>query len=160
MITVSARRKGRVNMTAVTAFRPGGRPHLFYKLHVYHGRKSEPKSFTRADYRDLIVATHHQLGTPIVWVWDNLNVHLAADLTAFAEANADWLQIFHLPAYAAELNPVEGIWSLLKRSIANFIVADLTGLTRIIKRKLKKIRYRPHLINGCLKQTGLTLGPG
>jgi len=53
--------------------------------------------------------------------------------------------------------PTEGIWSLLKRSIANFAAADQAGLVRIIKRKLKKIQYRPHLINGCLTATGLTL---
>ncbi|MEU8038937.1 transposase [Streptosporangium sp. NPDC049078] len=93
-------------------------------------------------------------------MWDNLNVHLAADLTASAEADTDLLQIFHLPAHAPEPNPVEGIRSLLERSIANFIVADLAGPTWIIKRKPKKIQYRPHLINGCLKQTGLPLGPG
>ncbi|WP_199818984.1 hypothetical protein [Streptomyces sp. NRRL B-1347] len=27
-------------------------------------------------------------------------------------------------------------------------------LTRVIKRKLKKIQYRPHLITGCLPTTG------
>jgi hypothetical protein len=36
------------------------------------------------------------------------------------------------------MNPVEGIWSLLKRSIANFAAADLDGLVRIVKRKLKQ----------------------
>jgi hypothetical protein len=44
--------------------------------------------------------------------------------------------------------PTEGIWSLLKRSMANFAAADLDGLVRIVKRKLKKIQYRPHLIDG------------
>ena len=53
----------------------------------------------------------------------------------------------------------EGIWSLLKRSIANFAAADLDGLVRIIKRKLKKIQYRPHLIDGCLAATGLRIEP-
>ncbi|WP_157548728.1 hypothetical protein [Nonomuraea candida] len=33
----------------------------------------------------------------------------------------------------------------------------LAGLARIIKRKLKKIQYRPHLLTGCLAQTGPTL---
>jgi len=33
------------------------------------------------------------------------------------------------------------------------------GLVRIIKRKLKKIQYRPHLINGCLAATGLRIEP-
>ncbi len=30
-------------------------------------------------------------------------------------------------------------------------------LVRIVKRKLKKIQYRPHLIDGCLAGTGLTI---
>ena len=47
----------------------------------------------------------------------------------------------------------EGIWSLITRSMANF-AAGLDGLVRIVKRKLKKIQYRPHLINGCLAGTG------
>jgi len=55
--------------------------------------------------------------------------------------------------------PTEGIWALLKRSMANFAAADLEGLVRIVKRKLKKIQYRPHLIDGCLAGTGLTLEP-
>ena len=53
----------------------------------------------------------------------------------------------------------EGIWSLLKRAMVNFAAADLDGLVRIVKRKLKKIQYRPHLIDGCLAATGLTIEP-
>ena len=41
--------------------------------------------------------------------------------------------------------------------MVNFAATDLNGLVRIIKRKLKKIQYRPHLIEGCLAPTGLTL---
>ena len=67
--------------------------------------------------------------------------------------------MYRLPAYAPDLNPAEGVWSLLKRSIANFAAADVPGLVRIIKRKLKKIQYRPHLINGCLATTGLKIEP-
>ncbi|MER6946562.1 transposase [Nonomuraea sp. NPDC000554] len=84
-------------------------------------------------------------------------MHLVAELTDFAEAHSGWLRIYRLPAYAPELNPAEGIWSLLRRAVANFVATDLTGLVRIIKRKLKKIQYRPHLIDGCLAQTGLTI---
>ena len=43
--------------------------------------------------------------------------------------------------------------------MANFAVADQVGLVRIIKRKLKKIQYRPHLIDGCLAGTGLKIEP-
>ena len=44
--------------------------------------------------------------------------------------------------------------------MVNFAAADLDGLVRIVKRKLKKIQYRPHLIDGCLPATGLNLEPG
>jgi hypothetical protein len=54
---------------------------------------------------------------------------------------------------------VEGTWSLTKPSTANFAVADLNSLVRLVKRKLKKIQYRPHLINGCLAATGLRIEP-
>jgi hypothetical protein len=54
--------------------------------------------------------------------------------------------------------PTEGICSLLKRSIANFAAADLDGLVRI-KREMKKIQYRHHLINGCLAGTSLRIEP-
>ena len=53
---------------------------------------------------------------------------------------------------------LEGIWSLLKRAMVNCAAADLDGLVRIVKRKLKKIQYRPHMIDGCLAATGLWLG--
>jgi hypothetical protein len=39
--------------------------------------------------------------------------------------------------------PTEGIWPLLKRAIVNFAAADVAGLVRIIKCKLKKIQYGP-----------------
>ena len=32
--------------------------------------------------------------------------------------------------------------------MVNFAFAALDGLVRIIKRNLKKIQYRPHLVNG------------
>lgn len=47
-------------------------------------------------------------------------------------------------------HPAEGIWSLLKRHLT-----DLTHLARVIKRKLKKIQYWPHLIDGYLSPVGL-----
>jgi transposase len=159
VVTVSGAGGGRVSIAGVVCYRPGGRPHLYYQLRVHHRRKGERKSFSWTDYRDLIIAARRQLAAPVIWCWDNLNVHLAPQLADFAEENKAWLRIYRLPAYAPDLNPAEGIWSLLKRAIANFAAASLNGLVRIVKRKLKKIQYRPHLIDGCLAGTGLTIEP-
>jgi hypothetical protein len=150
---------GRVSVAGVVCYRPGDRPHLFYKLLVYRRRKGEAKGFGWADYRDLIIATHRALAAPLIWCWDNLNIHLAPELASFAAQNTEWLRIYRMPAYAPDLNPAEGIWSLLKRAMVNFAADDLDGLVRIVKRKLKKIQYRPHLIDGCLAPTGLTIEP-
>jgi hypothetical protein len=43
--------------------------------------------------------------------------------------------------------------------MASFAAAGLDGLVRIVKRKLKKIRYRPRLIDGCLAGIGLRIEP-
>ena len=85
--------------------------------------------------------------------------HLVQEMYDFAEENKAWLRVFQLPSYAPELNPQEGVWSLLKRGIVNFVATNITGLERIVKRKLKKIQYCPGLIDGCLAATGLIITP-
>jgi hypothetical protein len=150
---------GRVSIAGVACYRPGDRPRLFYQLRVYRRRKGEAKGFAWSDYRDLIITTHQHLAAPLVWCWDNLNIHLAPQPAEFAAENRAWLRVYQLPAYASDLHPVESIWSLLKRSMANFAAAELDGLVRLVKRKLKKIQYRPHLIAACLTATGLKIEP-
>lgn len=131
---------------------------MIYRVHTYRGRKHERKSFAWTDYRDLLIAAHHQLpGGKIVLLWDNLNVHLMTELQEFIADNTQWLTVFRFPAYAPELNPAEGVWSLLKRAVGNFAATSLDHLLRVLKRRLKKIQYRPHLIDGCLAETGLVI---
>jgi hypothetical protein len=43
--------------------------------------------------------------------------------------------------------------------MVNFAAPNLGYPVRIVKRKLKKIQYRPHLISCCLTATGLTIEP-
>ena len=75
----------------------------------------------------------------------------------FIDANAEWLTVFQLPTYAPDLNPNEGVWSLVKRDIGNLAAADLGQITRAVKRKLKMIQYRPELVDSFLATTDLTL---
>ncbi len=87
-------------------------------------------------------------------------MHLGAELRAFTGAQA-WLRVFRLPAYAPDLNPVEGIWSVLKRGVlANLAIASFGHLVQVIRHGLKKIQYQPGLIEGCLAGTGLAPEPG
>ncbi|GAA1294213.1 hypothetical protein GCM10009634_48200 [Saccharothrix xinjiangensis] len=146
-----------MSIAGVLCFTPGDRSRLLYRLRLWHGRKGERRGFTWAEYRDLIVATHNQLHAPMVWIRDNPNVHEAHGLVEFIDANRDWPRVVHLPSYTPDLNPTEEVWSLLKRSLADFAAADLDHLVRVVKRKLKKIQYQPDVPDGCLAQTGMTL---
>jgi transposase len=157
VVRVRGRGSGRVSMAGMTCYKPGERSRLIYAVREYRGRKDEPKGFGWRDFRDLIVRARIQLGGPIVLVWDNLRLHLTAGMRAFIETNAEWLTVFHLPTYAPDLNPQEGIWSLVKREIGNLAAGDLTQITRAVRRRLKRIQYRPELVDGCLATTGMTL---
>jgi hypothetical protein len=86
-------------------------------------------------------------------------MHLVAPLREFFEANTAWLTVFQLPTYAPDLNPQEGIWSLVKRDIGNLAAADLGQITQAVKRRLKQIQYRPDVVDGCLAGTGLSMDP-
>ncbi len=68
----------------------------------------------------------------------------------------DWITAYYLPAYAPDLHPVEGIWSLLWRSSqSNTAFTDPDHLMRVLRRGLREIRYRSDLIDGCLAATRL-----
>ncbi|WP_433249490.1 hypothetical protein [Actinomadura nitritigenes] len=51
------------------------------------------------------------------------------------------------------------MWSLLKRSVVNFLVTDPDHPADMIKHRLKVIQHHPDVINGCLAPRGLTLAP-
>jgi transposase len=91
-------------------------------------------------------------------VWDNLNVHVSEAMTELVAAR-DWLTVYRLPPYAHELNPVEPVWSHLKRSLASLAKRNLAQLTALIKTRLKRMQYRPGLLDGFLASTGLDLTP-
>ncbi|MGW2836168.1 IS630 family transposase [Streptomyces sp. NPDC001286] len=158
VIRVRGRSQRRFSIAALACYKQGERSRLIYrpKRHVDHKRGGR-RSFTWTDYRDLLTAAHQQLGRPIVLIWDNLNVHKDRRLREFIDTQ-DWITCYFLPAYAPDLNPVEGIWSLLRRSSqANTAFTDPDHLMSTLRHGLRQIQYRSNLIDGCLTETGLTL---
>jgi len=156
---VSGKGTGRVSVAGLACYRPGSRPRLFYRARVHRGRKGERRSMSEADYAGLVTAAHNQLHAPVILIWDNLNTHISAAMRRFIEAHPDWLTETRLPAYAPDLNAVEGVWANMKNGLGNLAAADADQLTAIIKNRLKSIQYRPALIDAFLAQTGLTLEP-
>ncbi|MFF2009454.1 transposase [Streptomyces sp. NPDC058195] len=158
VVRVRGRGSGRASMAGLTCYKLGKRSRIFYSVREYRGRKDEPKGIGWRDLRDLLIRAHIQLGGPIVLVCDNLRMHLVEPMRQFITDHADWLTVFQLPSYSPNLNPQEGIWSLVKHDIGNLAAADLGQITRAVKRRLKQIQYRPDLVDGCLAGTGLITG--
>jgi transposase len=72
-------------------------------------------------------------------------------------AARDWLTVFRLPPYASELNPVEPVWSNLKRSLANLTKHNIDQLTALVKTRLRRMQHRLGLLEGFLAKTHLDL---
>ena len=149
----------RISLAALIATKPGHRPRLIYRVHTGRRQRNDRrKGFTETDYARLLDAAHQQLGGPIVLVWDNLNTHTSRAMSELIAARL-WLTVYQLPAYAPELNPVEAVWSHLKRSLANLAKRNISQLAALVKTRLKRMQYRPGLINGYLTKAGLDLAP-
>jgi transposase len=156
VVRVRGRSRRRLSAAALACYKTGESPRLIYR----------PCPDARPDgarvlegNRDLIQTAHQQLGGPIVLVWDNLNTHLTAGMRRYI-ADRDWLTVFQLPPYAPDLNPVEGIWSVLRRTtVANRAFADPDDLITVVRRGLRQLQYRPDVLDGCLTGTGLRRPP-
>lgn len=156
VIPVSGKGSGRISVAGLFCVRPGQRPHLLYRVKIHRPRKGERRSFAETDYAALLDAAHQYLKAPIVLIWDNLNTHRSAAMRRLI-SNRDWLHVIQLPAYAPDLNPTESVWSHVKHSLGNLAADTADHLAAIVRNRLKRIQYRPHLLTSFLAQTGLTL---
>ncbi|WP_217371168.1 transposase [Nonomuraea antri] len=157
-VTVSGKGSGRVNLAGLICLKPGQRTRLIYRMLIYRRRKNERKGFGESDYARLLDAAHQQLGGPIVLIWDNVNTHVDALMRSLIDTRP-WLTVFYLPTYAPELNPVETVWSHLKRDLGNLAPCTLDELAAIIRSHLKQLQYRPDLLDAFLAHTGLITNP-
>jgi putative transposase len=156
VVRVTGGHNQRISLAALICTKPGERPRLIYRTH--RSGRAGRKGFTETGYAALLDAAHQQLGGPIVLVWDNLNTHTSRAMGELIAARL-WLTVCQLPAYAPELNPVEAVWSHLKRSLANLAKRNLAQLATLVKNRLKRMQYRPGLLDGFLAKTGLDLTP-
>jgi putative transposase len=154
VVQVAGRRSGRISIAGLLAARPASRTRLLYRLRVHRRRKGERRSLSERDYIDLLDAAHQQLQGPIILVWDRLNTHVSKAMTQLIAAR-DWLSVVLLPSYAPDLNPAEGVWSHLKRSLTNLAAVSVDKLAALIRTRHKSLQYRPATLDGFIAETGL-----
>jgi hypothetical protein len=97
-------------------------------------------------------------GQKATLLWDGLPAHRSRMMRAWLRSQRSWLVVEPLPAYAPELNPVEGLWANLKGvELANLAGDTLEEVTAAADRGVQRIRRTPHLPFSFLRCCGLSL---
>jgi transposase len=82
----------------------------------------------------------------ILIVWDNLSAH-TSNLVQHFIASQDRLDCLHLPPYAPDLNPVEFLWSYLKKTqLGNVCCQSLEQLRYEIRKALERVRHKRDIL--------------
>jgi DDE superfamily endonuclease len=142
----------RASMAAALGYHSGGtKARLCFHL--------QPDSYDT----DTLISVLQQLkafyaGQQVVLIWDGLSAHWSHKMRAYLDDQRYWLTPERLPAYAPELNPVEGLWANLKGAeLANFggdTVAEVADQTQ---HGIQRVCDNDSLAVGFLAHTGLTL---
>jgi hypothetical protein len=97
-------------------------------------------------------------GEQVVLVWDGLGAHWSYAMADWIATQAAWLQVEQLPAYAPELNPVEGLWANLKAvELANFAGDQLVEVADAAEQGIRRVCQSQQLVWSFLAHTGLPL---
>jgi transposase len=97
-------------------------------------------------------------GEKATLLWDGLPAHRSRAMPAWLATQRSWLVVERLPAYAPELNPVEGLWSSLKAvELANLTGPTLAEVINQAHKGIERVRCSPHLAYSFLRHTGLSV---
>jgi transposase len=97
-------------------------------------------------------------GEKATLLWDGLPSHRSRAMRDWLNTQRSWLVVERLPAYAPELNPVEGLWSSLKAAeLANLTSLTLAEVIDQAHRGIERVRRAPHLAYSFLRHTGLSV---
>ena len=119
---------------------------LYYQLYFDNIGQEEVCFFLRELLR-------HVRG-PVIVLLDNSSTHQGQPLRQLLQQHPR-LHIEHFPAYAPDLNPDEGLWSLAKRELANGCPLDVDQLMDDVIRSIDGIRTSPEKLRGCIFQSDL-----
>lgn len=94
---------------------------------------------------------------PVILLWDGLHAHRSRETAEYLHTQKHWLSVQRLPAYAPELNPVEGMWAWFKGTVtANLCANGLVSLRAEVLRGRRMLARRVDLPDAFLAKSGLS----
>ena len=106
----------------------------------------QTKGFRSAQIVQFLKHVLRHVQGQILLVWDNLSAHRSKMVRHFIDSQSR-LETLQLPPYAPDLNPVEFLWSYLKKTeLANVCCQSLEQLRYEIRKALERLRHKPELL--------------
>lgn len=136
----------RDHLAAIGGITPQGRLFMQTQERAYHSE--DVVRFLRVLLRKI----HGKL----LVIWDGAPIHRGQPIKDFLRHGAaKRLHLEHLPGYAPDLNPAEGIWNYLKRvELGNCCCPDLPALDLALRRAKERLRHKRTVIHACIRQAG------
>lgn len=143
-------RRGRLSVISALSISPARRIcRLYFEIHEENIRAEIVSAF--------LIQVRRHLRRDLIVVCDRLNAHRSA-IDYLRKRFRTAFEVEWLPAYAPELNPVEGVWSHSKYgTLSNFIPHDVDELRRNVVEAFGHIRSRPSLYRSFFRYAELKL---
>lgn len=139
----------RASAIGALAYRCSGQARAFLRLHDCEVRAPQVRSFLQHLLR-------HIQGKVVV-LWDGLQAHRSKLVREWAQRK-ERIELIRLPAYAPELNPVEGMWAWTKTvKLANVAEDSLGPVKARVRNGVRCLRKKHAVLWGFLDKAGLSL---
>jgi transposase len=150
LLRQKASHRDKVSLIAALCFSPRQRQ-LSLRFRTYP--KQYVNNVRTADFlRELL----RDLKGPVFVLWDGGNMHKGEPIRELLQ-RFPRLELYRLPAYAPELNPVEQLWNYLKYAkLANFAAEDVWQLDRLARQHLHRTKRHPRRLHSFIKASNLS----
>lgn len=116
------------------------------------------RALNSADSVRFLKHLRYEIGGKLLIIWDGSPIHRKEVTRFMAEGGAQHFHLEQLPAYAADLNPDEGVWQHLKNvELRNVTCQDMPKLRRELNLAIMRLRSKPHLVRSFFAGAGLSL---
>ncbi len=91
---------------------------------------------------------------PIYVVVDNCSIHTARVVKEFLAASAgnEQVELFFLPVYSPQLNPVELLWAWVKRRVGQQVFKTQSELKDLLADAIAQLRKAPQVVQKFFEQ--------
>jgi transposase len=114
--------------------------------------------FTNVEVAEFLTGAVQWLEAPLIVIWDGGTMHKGDPINELVRESRGRLALERLPAHAAELMPMEQVWTWLKYSrLCNLPPQDAHHLNELVTRELDAIRDDQHRLRNFFKASRLPL---